>query len=129
VRIYSFEATGNGTYDLEAGLEYNKDGGAITTALGCNQLLATNSVEILTVGEALRGNCSFYGGWLHQPQMRFGHDFRPMPRVDCSYKNHYRNSKSIPTRSGAMCRWVRGSFAKMTWRPYSACTAASMLEA
>ena len=47
VRIYSFEATGNGTYDLEAGLEYNRSGRAITTALGYNQLLATNSVEIL----------------------------------------------------------------------------------
>jgi len=47
MRIYSFEATGNGTYDLEAGLEYNKNGRAITTALGYNQLLATNSVEIL----------------------------------------------------------------------------------
>ena len=46
VRIYGFEATGNGTYDVEAGLEYNKSGRAITTALGYNQLLATNSVEI-----------------------------------------------------------------------------------
>jgi hypothetical protein len=47
VRIYGFEATGNGTYDVQAGLEYNKSGRAITTALGYNQLLATNSVEIL----------------------------------------------------------------------------------
>ena len=47
VRIYSFEATGNGSYDVEAGLEYNKHGLAITTALGYNQLLATNSVEIV----------------------------------------------------------------------------------
>jgi hypothetical protein len=47
VRIYGFEATGNGGYDIEAGLEYNKHGRAITTALGYNQLLATNSVEIL----------------------------------------------------------------------------------
>jgi len=47
VRIYGFEATGNGAYDLQAGLEYNKNGRAITTALGYNQLLATNSVEIL----------------------------------------------------------------------------------
>ena len=46
-RIYAFEATGNGNYDIEAGLEYNKHGHAITTALGYNQLLATNSVEIL----------------------------------------------------------------------------------
>ena len=47
VRIYGFEATGNGTYDIQAGLEYHKNGRAITTALGYNQLLATNSVEIL----------------------------------------------------------------------------------
>jgi hypothetical protein len=47
VRIYGFEATGNGNYDVEAGLEYNKHGRAITTALGYNQLLATNSVEIV----------------------------------------------------------------------------------
>src|SRR6516165_5114838 len=47
VRIYGFEATGNGAYDIEAGLEYNKHGRAITTALGYNQLSATNSVEIL----------------------------------------------------------------------------------
>ncbi len=47
VRIYSFEATGNGSYDVEAGLEFNKHGRAITTALGYNQLLATNSVEII----------------------------------------------------------------------------------
>jgi hypothetical protein len=47
VRIYGFEATGNGTYEVEAGLEYNKNGRAITTALGYNQLLATNSVEIV----------------------------------------------------------------------------------
>ncbi len=47
VRIYGFEATGNGDYDIEAGLEYSKRGRAITTALGYNQLLATNSVEIM----------------------------------------------------------------------------------
>lgn len=47
VRIYSFEATGNGCYDVEAGREYNKRARAITTALGYNQLLATNSVEIV----------------------------------------------------------------------------------
>jgi hypothetical protein len=47
VRIYGFEATGNGSYDVEAGFEHNKHGYAITTALGYNQLLATNSVEIL----------------------------------------------------------------------------------
>jgi hypothetical protein len=47
VRVYSFEATGNGSYDVEAGLEYKKAARAITTALGYNQLLATNTVELL----------------------------------------------------------------------------------
>jgi hypothetical protein len=44
VRIYSFEAGGNGGYDVQAGLEHDKSARAITTALGYNQLLATNSV-------------------------------------------------------------------------------------
>jgi hypothetical protein len=48
VRIYGFEASGNGSFDVQAGLEYNKPGArAITTALGYNQLLATNSVELM----------------------------------------------------------------------------------
>ena len=47
LRIYSFEATGNGRYDVQAGLEFSKRGPAITTALGYNQLLATNTVEIM----------------------------------------------------------------------------------
>ncbi len=47
VRIYGFEAGGNGDYDVEAGLEYSKRARAITTALGYNQLLATNTVEIV----------------------------------------------------------------------------------
>src|SRR6185312_3971108 len=48
VRIYAFEAGGDGTYDVQAGLEYDTPGArAITTALGYNQLLGTNSVELL----------------------------------------------------------------------------------
>jgi len=48
VRIYAFEAGGNGRYDVQAGLEVPKpDARAISTALGYNQLLSTNSVEIL----------------------------------------------------------------------------------
>jgi hypothetical protein len=47
VRIYSFEAGGNGEYDVQAGREHDKQARAITTALGYNQLLATNSVEIV----------------------------------------------------------------------------------
>jgi hypothetical protein len=48
VRVYAFEVGGNGTYDTQAGLEEDKPGAhAISTALGYNQLLNTNSVEIM----------------------------------------------------------------------------------
>jgi hypothetical protein len=44
VRVYSFETGGNGNYDMQSGL---KSGRAISTAIGYNQLLTTNSVELL----------------------------------------------------------------------------------
>jgi hypothetical protein len=47
VRVYAFEAGGNGTYEVQAGLEYSPDAKAITTALGYNQLLTTNTVGLL----------------------------------------------------------------------------------
>jgi hypothetical protein len=48
VRIYGFESGGNGKYDVQAGLEYDTPGAhAISTALGYNQVLNTNSVELL----------------------------------------------------------------------------------
>lgn len=52
VRIYGFEASGNGTYDVQAGLE-SKDAVAkgrkpISTALGYNQLLVANTIGIVS---------------------------------------------------------------------------------
>lgn len=48
VRIYSFESGGNGKYDVQAGLEGNRPGArAISTALGYNQLLTTNTIGLL----------------------------------------------------------------------------------
>jgi hypothetical protein len=48
VRIYGFESGGNGKYDVQAGLEHPGPAAhAISTALGYNQLLATNTVELL----------------------------------------------------------------------------------
>src|SRR6202035_5521736 len=46
VRLYSFETGGNGNHDVQAGIEH---GGtrAISTAMGYNQLLTTNSVELV----------------------------------------------------------------------------------
>jgi hypothetical protein len=47
VRIYAFETGGNGSYDSQAGQEYSTRARAISPALGYNQLLNTNSVELL----------------------------------------------------------------------------------
>jgi hypothetical protein len=47
VRVYGFEVGGNGTYDTQAGLEHSRDGRAISTALGYNQLLNANSVNLM----------------------------------------------------------------------------------
>jgi hypothetical protein len=48
VRVYAFEVGGNGRHDTQAGLEDDRPGArAISTALGYNQLLSTNSVEIM----------------------------------------------------------------------------------
>jgi hypothetical protein len=48
VRIYSFETGGNGRFDAQAGLIFNKPGArAISTALGYNQLLTANTASLL----------------------------------------------------------------------------------
>jgi len=48
VRVYSFETGGNGDHDMQSGLSASRPGSrAISTAIGYNQLLTTNSVELL----------------------------------------------------------------------------------
>jgi hypothetical protein len=47
VRVYAFETGGNGNHDMQSGLEYSRQARAISTAIGYNQLLTTNSVELV----------------------------------------------------------------------------------
>jgi hypothetical protein len=48
VRVYSFETGGNGRFDAQAGLIFNKPGARpISTALGYNQLLTANTASLL----------------------------------------------------------------------------------
>jgi hypothetical protein len=47
IRVYSFETGGNGNYDMQSGLSSRPGSRAISTAIGYNQLLTTNSVELL----------------------------------------------------------------------------------
>jgi hypothetical protein len=55
VKIYGFESGGDGGYDVQAGREYDKEARVISTALGYNQLLTTNSVELVAeVGDGFQ---------------------------------------------------------------------------
>jgi hypothetical protein len=47
VRVYSFETGGNGNHDMQSGLSSRPGSRAISTAIGYNQLLTTNSVELM----------------------------------------------------------------------------------
>ncbi|HXN67996.1 MAG TPA: hypothetical protein VN926_10120, partial [Bradyrhizobium sp.] len=48
VRVYAFETGGNGNHDMQSGLSALRPGSrAISTAIGYNQLLTTNSVELI----------------------------------------------------------------------------------
>ena len=48
IRVYAFETGGNGNHDMQSGLSASRPGSrAISTAIGYNQLLTTNSVELL----------------------------------------------------------------------------------
>jgi hypothetical protein len=48
VRVYSFETGGNGNHDMQSGLSTSRPGSrAISTAIGYNQLLTTNSVVLM----------------------------------------------------------------------------------
>src|SRR3954469_18696123 len=48
VRVYSFETGGNGNHDMQSGFSASRPGSrAISTAIGYNQLLTTNTVELL----------------------------------------------------------------------------------
>src|SRR5450631_4869675 len=44
VRVYSFETGGNGNHDMQSGLSASRPG---SRAIGYNQLLTTNSIELL----------------------------------------------------------------------------------
>ena len=48
MRVYSFETGGTGNHDMQSGLSASRPGSrAISTAVGYNQLLTTNSVELM----------------------------------------------------------------------------------
>src|SRR5450759_5736295 len=50
------------------------------------------SAAKLAVRPAPWVNCSFFGGWRDQLEVRLGHGFRLLAINDCSYNTHYTSS-------------------------------------
>ncbi len=71
---------------------------AIAVSLGrCHQPLDFGLRQVLAgaqvgVGEPLGRDCSFYGGWRDQLEVRLGHVFRSSCADDCSYNGPFTNS-------------------------------------
>src|SRR5450759_3773298 len=80
----------------------HKDHGAVPVTIaivlrGLNELFDLALSQVLSAAKlavwpAPRGDCSFFGGWRDQLQVRFGHGFRLLAINDCSYKTHFTSS-------------------------------------
>ncbi|MBB5049765.1 hypothetical protein HNR60_004549 [Rhodopseudomonas rhenobacensis] len=70
VRVYAFETGGNGGHDMQSGLSASRPGSrAISTAIGYNQLLTTNSVELMAEqGHAIIAELTAKAARLSGPQ-------------------------------------------------------------
>src|SRR5450759_3578567 len=75
----------------------DRGGVPVTVAIvlrGLDQLFNLGFGEVLSAAKlavrpAQRANCSFFGGWRDQLQVRFGHCIRLLAINDCSYKTHF----------------------------------------
>src|SRR5438477_2405311 len=84
VRVYSFETGGNGNHDMQSGLSASRPGSrAISTAIGYNQLLTTNTVELIAEQghryiEALTGKAAHLNG---APRQAMDHKIAVLKRM------------------------------------------------
>ncbi len=84
VRVYSFETGGNGNHDMQSGLSASRPGSrAISTAIGYNQLLTTNTVELIAEQghryvEALTGKAAHLNG---APRQAMDHKIAVLRRM------------------------------------------------
>src|SRR5213080_1930012 len=84
VRVYSFETGGTGNHDMQSGLSASRPSSrAISTAVGYNQLLTTNSVELLAEQgpefvRALTAKAALLSG---QPRQAMDHKIAALKRM------------------------------------------------
>jgi len=84
VRVYSFETGGTGNHDMQSGLSASRPGSrAISTAIGYNQLLTSNSVELMAeqgqeIVKALTAKATLLSG---QPRQAMDHKIAVLKRM------------------------------------------------
>ena len=84
VRVYSFETGGTGNHDMQSGLSASRPGSrAISTAIGYNQLLTSNSVELMAeqgqeIVKALTAKAALLSG---QPRQAMDHKIAVLKRM------------------------------------------------
>src|SRR5213080_4880180 len=83
VRVYSFETGGTGNHDMQSGLSSRPGSRAISTAIGYNQLLTINSVELLAEQghefvRALTAKAALLSG---QPRQAMDHKIAALKRM------------------------------------------------
>jgi len=84
VRVYSFETGGTGNHDMQSGLSASRPGlRAISTAIGYNQLLTSNSVELMAeqgqeIVKALTAKATLLSG---QPRQAMDHKIAVLKRM------------------------------------------------
>jgi len=84
VRVYSFETGGTGNHDMQSGLSASRPGSrAISTAIGYNQLLTSNSVELMAeqgqeIVRALTAKAALLSG---QPRQAMDHKIAVLKRM------------------------------------------------
>jgi hypothetical protein len=111
VRLYAFESGGDGKYDVQAGLEYSKTGRAISTALGYNQLLHINSLELM----AEKGD-RFIAVLTAKASLLSGGAKSDLLRKIAVVRRMVAFSRIVPDR---ISTWVRCCRRRSSWTPSS----------
>ena len=126
VRVYSFETGGNGNYDVQSGIEHGGNR-AISTAIGYNQLLTTNSVELVAeqgpdLVSALTAKAAQLSG---PPRQAMDHKIAVMKRmvavaqIGARRLVGAREDRRHRRRAGRSMRWCSTSMSVRCCRPTS----------
>ena len=127
MRVYSFETGGNGNHDMQSGLSASRPGSrAISTAIGYNQLLTTNSVELMAEQghEFVKALTEKAAGLSGAPRKAMDHKLAVLKKMVAFTRTvpvHGRSTRSSPIRrrAGGFMPWCWTSTSARCCRPTS----------